>query len=187
MKKVRKKSSRPHIPGQVVLATPKKSEVDAFEAEVYKFEFLVETALPKGQCTVEDLQLILDNVNLCALILSRPKSRAWLDEPAVSESVPDVLEAMKALETLTKRCVKTGSSTCTAQELNAIRKGALYAGEVIHRSLEECPMKLFKEFFIQKKLLAVGKLKRVRVNVDKFEELVRTPWVDLKRNFGGLL
>lgn len=185
--KKRKAHKAVHLPGRATLFYAKKEEVEGFKADVLRFEFLIEETLPKGLCTDDDVQLIIDNLNLMALILSRPKSRAWLDEDAVSEAVPEILRGLEAITSLSKRMQKTGRAVCTGEEIQALRNVAPIAGEVLHRSLEECPMMTFKEFYVQKKLLCSPEPKRVRVNTRQFDALVRLPWVELGKRLGGKL
>lgn len=182
----RRKPKRVHIPGVVMLAFPTTDEIERFSQQVYFFELLVEETLPKGKCTLDDLQTIIDFTNLAALILARPKSRYWLNEEAIAEVIPEAMRAIQACTDLFYRAQKTGAVVCTGEELEALRGMSWVAGEVIHRSLKECPMLLFKEFYVMDKLLYQGEVKTVPVNRKQFDELVRTEWKELKNRFGRL-
>lgn len=182
----KRKSKKIHLPGVVMLTFPTTEEIERFSQQVYSFELLVEETLPKGKCTLEDLQIIIDFTNLASVILSRPKSRYWLNEGAIKEVIPEAMRAIKACSDLYYRAQKTGTVVCTGEELEALRGMAWIAGEVIHRSLKECPMLLFKEFYIMEKLVYKGKVQTVAINPSQFDELVRTEWKELKKRFGRL-
>lgn len=159
----------PSIPGYIGV-DPK--HIERFRDEVMRFEGLTEIALRRGVCTLDDLLLMCDCINLASLIMARPKSRAWLIEDECGRAIPLMEAAIKAVGDVTKRCQATGSSVCKAGELDAIRDMAVLAGEVLKRSLDECPRLLFKEWIVMRETFGKRKFQRVRVSIKDFDRLV---------------
>lgn len=146
--------------------------IEKFRDEVMRFEELTELSLRRGVCTLSDMLLMCDCINLASLIMARPKSRVWLIEEECGKAVPLLESAIYAVGEVTKRCKETGSSVCKAGELDAIRDTAILAGEVLRRSLDECPRLLFKEWIVMRETFGKKKFQRVRVSIKDFDRMV---------------
>ena len=127
-------------------------DLDKLHDDFRKFEMVCELKLPAGNCDFDDLATLRDFFNLAKIILLIPEERCWLDREAIAGIVGLCMDASVSVAEVTKRGVKSGSFVCKGEELAAIRDFAAIAGEVVHRSIDECPRRLVKEYLAMKDL-----------------------------------
>ncbi len=130
----------------------RQADLDKLHDDFRKFELVSEMKLPTGNCDLDDLLCLRDFFNVSKIILLIPEERCWLDREAIASIVDLCMDASVAVAEVTKRGIESGSFVCKGEELTAIRDFAVIAGEVVHRSIDECPRRLIREYLAMKDL-----------------------------------
>lgn len=152
----------------------RQEDIDKIQGDFQKFELVCELKLPMGNCTEDDMRCLKDWFNLMKMIILFPEERFWLNDcvteaadtvgiegiDVVQEIVPLCCEASSAVADVLNRGIESGSFVCKADELNAIRDFAIYAGPIVHKSFELCPRRTIKEYLAMRDLIGnkVGKV-----------------------------
>lgn len=161
----------------------RQADIDKIQSDFLKFEMVCEMKLPMGNCSEDDIRCLKDWFNLMKMILLFPQERCWLDE-CVREAADTVgIEGIDFVEEITELCceassavadvlnrgIPTGSFVCKADELNAIRDFAIFAGPVVHKSFELCPRRTIKEYLAMRDLIG-NKVGKVTLTLKKVEQ-----------------
>ena len=122
----------------------RRPQLNNIHALFTDLELKVEALLHRGECTPVDLRILLDLVNWALVAVS---TRSWYtDESRIAAS--EMLQAAgRAIDDVYERgVIGNGMMVCKADELNLIRDAAEFAGDLMHRSLEEVPTRTVKEW-----------------------------------------
>lgn len=133
-------------------------------------DLVVEIKLPRGNCSRSDVQHIRDYVNLASALL---EVGYGFDKEFFREMYAgDWARLQDALHSYYGRFLKTGSTTASGNELNALRNGIELAGAVINAALDSDPVRVYRTYIVIKKITDDVLLPR-KVNMDVLTEQMR--------------
>lgn len=142
------KSKKPRHARRVKVGTNftavRRSQLDDLHAIFMGLELKIEELLHRGECPSSDLRSLLDLINWALVAVS---TRTWYTTDSRLEASHMLQAAGRAIDDVYERGVTgNGLMVCRADELNLIRDAAEFAGNLMHRSLEETPVRTVKEW-----------------------------------------
>ena len=122
----------------------RRPQLDNLQEIFTDLELKTEALLHRGECSSPDLRTLLDLINWALVAVS---TRSWYTTDSRLEASKMLQAAGHAIDDVYERGIKgNGLMICKADELNLIRDAAEFAGNLMHRSLEELPVRTVKEW-----------------------------------------
>ena len=122
----------------------RRPQLDNLHEIFTDLELKIETLLHRGECSVTDLRTLLDLINWALVAVS---TRSWYTTESRLAASEMLQAAGRAIDDVYERGITGGGMmVCRADELNLIRDAAEFAGNLMHRSLEETPVRTVKEW-----------------------------------------
>lgn len=139
--KRRVKKRKPHyaMPYSMFLD---QADKDAFEAVLNKIGLITEITLPLGQCTMDDVQLMRDMFNLGSIFRDKAIGHA-INPEYVAENEELWMRLAKVFPDYYFKALD-GCFVCTAEEMNVLRDGIAFVGNLIRAEFESEPAWVFK-------------------------------------------
>lgn len=166
-----KKPRKSYQPGrwkQYAMYLPAKS-INGLKDIFANIECLVEITLPTGKLSTTDLYMMRDYLNLGTALLYLGKHI----RPELKEEVDAEWDAMTdAFGELYRRQGKTGSATCYASEITALRDGFTLVGQVIREEFEREPAWVLDVFHGVKVYTDSDHRARIGADMTELEKLI---------------
>jgi hypothetical protein len=167
-KKTRRKYKPRHRPTYALFL--RQADMDRLREMFADIECVVEIKLPRGTCTLQDVYMMRDYLNLGTTLLHLGHH---VQEKYVEAVEHDWRTMQDAFETFYKRAMKQHCFTCYASEINVLRDGFILLGEVILAEFEREPAWVLDCFYGLTEFLDRGEGKRVSVDMDVLEANIR--------------
>lgn len=171
MPKSKSTRGKKYVPGrwhQYATYLPQTS-IDGLKDIFANIECLVEITLPTGKLSTTDLYMMRDYLNLGTALLHLGNHV----RPELKEEVDEEWNAMTdAFGELYRRQGKTGSATCYAHEINALRRGFSLLGKVISAEFEREPAWVLDVFHGVKVYTDADSRARISCDMDALEKLI---------------
>lgn len=142
------KSKKPRHPHRSKIGTNfaavKRAQLNHLHSVFTDLELKIELLLHRGECPPVDLKNVLDLINWALVAVS---TRDWYTTETRLEASRLLQDAGQAVEDVYERGIGgNGMMVCRGEELTLIRQVAEFAGDLMHRSLEEVPVRTVKEW-----------------------------------------
>lgn len=166
-----KKPRKKRQPGrwtQYALFLPQKS-IDGLQEIFTNIEALVEITLPTGKLRTTDIYMMRDYLNLGTALLHLGNHI----RPGLSDEIEKEWDAMTdAFGALYRRQGETGSATCYAHEISALRDGFSLLGQVIRAEFEREPAWVLDVFHGVKVYTDGDSRERKTLDLNELEKLI---------------
>ena len=125
-------------------------EIELLKQEFSKLELAVEMKLPMGNCDATDIYLFKDFIQWGIIAMT---VRTWLPKEERDTAADLLTDTAKAVFTVLRRGIDHNHHfVCTGDELNTIRDGMQFAGELMNDSLNcGLPKQALKEWAVMRK------------------------------------
>ena len=133
-------------------------------------ELITEMKLHRGECTIDDVYLIRDYLNFATMLVYAGRN---IDEHIFEADYgAEWLRVQDGFHTFYGKACHDNCFTCTASELEAIRKGVEIAGQIINAEIETEPAWCFKVFKFMKSKTDCGP-GRVRIDMNDIDKQIK--------------
>ena len=133
-------------------------------------ELITEMKLHRGECTIDDVYLIRDYLNFATMLVYAGRN---IDEHIFEADYgADWVRVQDGFHTFYGKACHDNCFTCTASELEAIRKGVEIAGQIINAEIETEPAWCFKVFKFMKSKTDCGP-GRVRIDMNDIDKQIK--------------
>lgn len=150
----------------------RRENIEEIRSQFDKLLLVVEIKLPRGLMDDVDFYLLRDFVNWGIIAAS---TRTWYTEETraeTSEALHDA--AVKLSEMQIRGRKREGRYVATAEELASIRLAFDFLGPFMNESLDQCPVRVVKEFGVMRIYSANAKIgKPVRCDVKELIKAVQ--------------
>ena len=134
----------------------KREQIEEIRSQFDKLSLFVEIKLPKGLLEDVDFYLLRDFVNWGIIAAS---TRTWYTEETRAETSAALHDAAVKLSEMQIRGRKReGRYVATAEELASIRQAFDFLGPFMDESLDQCPVRVVKEFGVMRIYSANAKI-----------------------------
>lgn len=121
----------------------RRPQLDHIHEIFTDLELRIEALLHRGECSASDLQNAMDLINWALVAVS---TRNWYKTEERLRASQLLQKAGELIGDLYQRGKPSGHFVCKAEELQMIRDMMVFAGDLMHRSLEEVPTRTVKEW-----------------------------------------